>query len=198
MTAAPPRSGEAPDFDARYRDDPDPFDVETSWYERRKEAIALALLPRARYRLAWDAAAGTGALSRALAERADAVVASDASAVAVERMRERCLEAEVAALPTVPDAARGCQLCVLAEVLYYLPEDARAATLEAVGAALAPGGDLLAVHWTGDGEDLAISGAALREELDAALGTGSAPAAGWRLLASLDDEDFSMRVWRRT
>ena len=48
--------GNEPDFDAMYDADPDPWEVETSWYERRKLAVHLASLPRERYATAWEPA----------------------------------------------------------------------------------------------------------------------------------------------
>ena len=40
--------GNEPDFDAMYDADPDPWEVETSWYERRKLAVLLHRLWRTR------------------------------------------------------------------------------------------------------------------------------------------------------
>jgi hypothetical protein len=51
-----------PDFDALYRDDPDPWQVRSSFYEQRKLDIVLAGLQRPRYRSAWDPACGVGEL----------------------------------------------------------------------------------------------------------------------------------------
>ena len=36
-----------PDFDTLYRDDPDPWQVASSFYEQRKRAVLLASLTRA-------------------------------------------------------------------------------------------------------------------------------------------------------
>lgn len=180
-----------PDFEALYRADADPFDVAGSWYERRKQAAALALLPRERYRLAWDAAAGTGQLAAALGERADRVVASDAAAAAVELLAGRGLEACRSALPAVPAAARGADLIVLAEVLYYLDPTGQAAAIEAAAAAAAPEADLVAIHWRRDGADLATSGEDATRRLDETLAGRE-----WTLVARLDDEAFAIRCWR--
>lgn len=181
----------APDFEALYREDPDPFDVAGSWYERRKQAIALALLPRERYLLAWDAAAGTGELAEALRGRADRVLASDAADAAVALLEQRGLDVCRSALPAVPEGARGADLVVLGEVLYYLGASAQEAAIEAIDEAVAPSADLLAIHWLGDGDDLAEPGPAATERLDAALGRR-----GWARLAALDDGDFAIRIWR--
>lgn len=184
-------SRRAPDFDRLYRLDPDPFGVERTWYERRKQATALALLPRERYRFAWDAAAGTGALAVALEQRCDRVLASDAAPIAVDRLRGRGLDAMLNRLPDVPSAANGADLVVLSEVLYYLDPSAARQAIDAIIRSAAPGTDLLSVHWLGTGPDLAVPGADATEALDAAVLD-----AGWRRLVHLDDEGFALRCWR--
>lgn len=180
-----------PDFDRLYREHDDPFEVETSWYERRKQSVLLATLPRERYRRAWDAAAGTGALAAALAERADDVLATDSSPVAVERLIARGLDAEHNRLPHVPNRAHGADLIVLAEVLYYFDDADAEATLAAIAGSCAPGADLVAVNWLGDGDDLACPGPVATRRFDEWLA-----AAGWHPLVHLDDDRFALRCWR--
>ena len=113
----------------------------------------MASLPRERYRTAFEPGCGTGELTVALAERCDAVLASDPVADAVRRARARTAD-----LPGVrveeaglPDAVPGdpVELAVFSEVLYYLDDDTVAATLDRTLAALQPGGDLVVVHWRG-------------------------------------------------
>ena len=101
-----------PDFDRLYASDPDPWQVATSWYERRKIDIALACLRRPRYRFAWDAACGTGELAAMLAARCDAVLASDASDRACALTTARCAQVpgvrvEQGALPALPGSLAG-------------------------------------------------------------------------------------------
>lgn len=159
-----------PDFDRMYASDPDPWQVATSWYERRKIDIALACLRRPRYRFAWDAACGTGDLAARLADRCDAVLASDASAQACALTAARCAQVpqvrvEQSALPALPAGLQagprvgpGPDLVVLSEFLYYLDDEARARTAARVADVAAPEADLLAVHWTPQPEDAHLSG----------------------------------------
>ena len=56
-----------PDFDALYRADPDPWEVGSSWYERRKLSVLLASLPRQHYAVAWEPGCGPGLTTTALA-----------------------------------------------------------------------------------------------------------------------------------
>lgn len=189
-----PRLTDDTDFDALYRRDGDPFDVASSWYERRKEQILLAGLSRRHYRFAWDCAAGTGHLTLRLADRCDEVLATDRSPKAVEltasltsdRPRVRCA---VSALPEVPVECRGADLTVVAEVLYYLPDPARAA---AIGALTAQSGELVAVHWRHHPHDAHLSGAAVTGELGAALTEH-----GWTSAVRHEDTDFVLAAWCR-
>src|SRR6476620_11863472 len=116
-----------PDFETLYQHDADPFDVATSWYERRKEAVLLSSLTRERYASAWDVACGTGHLAHALGERCDRVLATEASPTAVRLTEDRTRDTRqvrslVSRLPDRPVDAAGVELTVVAEVLYYLPD----------------------------------------------------------------------------
>ena len=104
-----------PDFETLYQHDADPFDVATSWYERRKEAVLLSSLTREHYASAWDAACGTGHLAHALGERCDRVLATDASPTAVRLTADRTRDAPrvralVSRLPVRPVEAAAVEL----------------------------------------------------------------------------------------
>ncbi|MGI9156122.1 MAG: class I SAM-dependent methyltransferase [Marmoricola sp.] len=184
----------AADFEALYRRDSDPFRVATSWYERRKEQILLAGLTRARYRLAWDCATGTGQLAHRLAACCDDVLATDASPTAVElasaltagQPRVRC---GVSALPEIPAECQAADLTIVAEVLYYLPQRARAA---AIGALVDQSGELVSVHWRHHPHDGHVSGTEVTDELGVALVEH-----GWGAALRHDDVDFVLAAWTR-
>ncbi|MDO5495636.1 MAG: class I SAM-dependent methyltransferase [bacterium] len=154
----------SPDFDRLYREDRDPFGVGTRWYEVRKRGLVLASLASPRYRLAWDAAAGTGHLSGELAQRAAQVIASDASAVAISQLTG--LPANVSAvrssLPAIPEGARSADLAIVSEVLYYLDDDDRAATAATLASLQA---EIVSVQWRHHPEDAYCSGADADAEL---------------------------------
>ncbi|MEP6815833.1 MAG: class I SAM-dependent methyltransferase [Marmoricola sp.] len=185
---------DAADFDALYRRDSDPFGVATSWYERRKEQILLAGLTRSRYRLAWDCATGTGQLALRLAERCAAVLATDASPRAVELAATLTADrphvvCTVSALPRVPADANAADLTVAAEVLYYLPEPARAAAIEALAD---QSGELVSVHWRHHPHDAHVSGTEVTDELGDAVARQ-----GWTPAVRHDDVDFVLAAWTR-
>ena len=56
-------------FDAKYADSVDPWQLEARWYERRKYAITLALLPYPRYRHAFEPGCSIGVLTEHLTRR---------------------------------------------------------------------------------------------------------------------------------
>lgn len=182
------------DFEAKYQADPDPFEVATSWYERRKESLLLASLTRESYASAWDCACGTGHLARALARRCKRVLATDAAPTAV-RLTEKLTQdtpqvrCEISRLPERPDRVGDPELTVVAEVLYYLPDDQRREALDMLAR---QNGELATVHWRHHPDDAHLSGAAATDELDTALTT-----AGWTRTWRHDDTDFVMAGWLR-
>ena len=155
----PERSAPAERFAALYQDgDGDPWGTRTSWYERRKRDVVLACLPEQRYRHAAEPGCGTGELTRALAERCDAVTASDFTAAAVSATRDVTsgltgVVVEQRALPDPGAVPDGVDLVVCSEVLYYLDAADLDRVVERVAAAARPGADVVLVHWTGQAAD---------------------------------------------
>jgi SAM-dependent methyltransferase len=194
-TRRAPGSG-PPDFDAMYAADPDPWAVGTSAYERRKRAVVLACLRRERYTSAWDPACGTGHLTADLAARCDRVVASDASATAARIAAERCagLAVEVVhrALPEAPAPDVRPDLVVLSEVVYYLADAVRAATLALVDERAARAAEVVCVHWDGAPEDAWLSGPAAQLEVVAQLAER-----GWVHRIHHDDDGFLLDTLTR-
>lgn len=149
-------------FDHVYQANRDPWSFETSPYERAKYAATLAALPHPHYAQAFEIGCSLGVLTAQLAPRCGHLLAVDVSEAALAQARTRC-----AALPQVdlrlmrvPEEFPGQRfdLIVLSEVGYYWsPADlARAATH--LIAALAPGGQLLLVHWTPPVHDYPLTG----------------------------------------
>jgi trans-aconitate methyltransferase len=149
-----------PDFDALYAGDADPWQVESSWYERRKREVLLASLPKERYASVWEPGCGIGVCTQALAERCDHVVASDSSIDAVRRTRDRTahlphVDVVVSRLPEI--AVRGpVDLLVVAEFLYYLADPA--AAIDSLWSVTAPGTHIVVQHWAHDPDDAYFSG----------------------------------------
>ena len=149
-------------FDHVYQANRDPWDFETSPYERAKYAATLAALPRPHYAEAFEIGCSLGVLTAQLAPRCGHLLAVDVSEAALAQARTRC-----AGLPQVdikllhvPEEfpAQQFNLILLSEVGYYWsPADlARAADLLIAG--LKPGGQLLLVHWTPPVHDYPLTG----------------------------------------
>ncbi len=76
-------------FDAMYQAAADPWGFEDRWYEQRKYAVSLALLPAVRYRSAFEPGCSIGVLTRMLAGRCAALLSCDVAATAVRAAARR-------------------------------------------------------------------------------------------------------------
>lgn len=157
-------------FDDLYADDPDPWNFATSDYEQRKYRATIEALGGRRYASAFEAGCSIGVLTVDLADIADRVLAVDAAAAALEQARTRTAELshvriEQGRLPE--DWPPGpFDLIVLSEVAYYFDSPTLDHLLDAAVGSLGPGGDLIAVHWTGV-TDYPLTGDAVHERLRA-------------------------------
>ncbi|MBW3084046.1 hypothetical protein KEM60_00229 [Austwickia sp. TVS 96-490-7B] len=190
-------TGRLPDFEAMYTANPDPWEVGSSWYERRKIAVVLSCLRRERYRLGWEAACGTGHLVDRLADRCGQVVATDACQRAVALTTARTagrphVHCAVSALPAHPEGLGVPDLIVLSEVLYYLDEPTREETYQLIDTVAAPDADVVGVHWRPLGEDYTLPGAQAHRDLGEAL-----TRRGWTRVVTHTDEEFLVGVWSR-
>jgi 2-polyprenyl-3-methyl-5-hydroxy-6-metoxy-1,4-benzoquinol methylase len=186
-----------PDFDALYGANPDPWAVSSSFYERRKLDLVMGVLSRPHYAHAWDPACGTGHGAERLADRTEQVLATDASATAMQITRRTCagrpnVTVEQRSLPSPARAAETFDLVVLGEFLYYLVEADRSATYDLLQAVAAPTAEVVAVHWRHHPHDAWLSGAAVQAELVSAL-----TSRGWHLEVQLEDPDFVLHTLRR-
>jgi SAM-dependent methyltransferase len=152
-------------FDEMYATADDPWQLSTRWYEQRKYAITLALLPNRRYRHAFEPGCSIGTLTALLLLRCDHVTAVDVADAAVRgadarlrqsRCRDRVTLARLsldAAWPSGP-----FDLLVLSEVAYYLQADALATVLRRECARLQPGANVVAAHWRHPVADYPLTG----------------------------------------
>ncbi|MEO9325417.1 PIG-L family deacetylase [Nocardioides sp. C4-1] len=141
-------------LDDLHREHDEPWGAEQRWYERRKRALLLAALPRARYRRAWEVGCSTGALTADLAARCDAVVGTDTSPAALDRARARTSDLPAVQL-LLRDAARpwddelppsGFDLVVVSEVGYFLSPRGLGGLATAIVDG-APHADVVLCHW---------------------------------------------------
>jgi SAM-dependent methyltransferase len=181
-------------FDDMYAAAADPWGFEERWYERRKYAISLAMLPRERYRAAFEPGCSVGVFTRMLAPRCGSLLACDLAAAAVKATAVR-----TAGLSQVRVEQRDIagqwpsgrfDLIVLSEVLYYFGHHDLEQVLKHAAAALEPDGTLLAVHWRHPVAEYPRSG----DDVHAAL----AAAPGLAPLAVHSEADFLAEVYIRT
>jgi len=138
-------------FDDMYARSADPWGFTSRWYEARKHAITVAMLPRAQYRDAFEPGCSIGVLSSLLAPRCGHLLCCDVAAAAVEAAAERTaghgnVEVQQRAIPGGwPDGQ--FDLIVLSEMLYYFAGTDLDRLLDLAVEALRPGATLLAVHW---------------------------------------------------
>ncbi|MGT2425012.1 PIG-L family deacetylase [Amnibacterium kyonggiense] len=143
------------DFDGMYAATDDPWGFDDRWYEQRKRALLLAALPQPRYRRVLEIGCSVGTTTAALADRADAVIATDVAPRAVAQATERLRDhpnavVELRRLPEQwPDGWQDdpFDLIVLSEVGFYLGGDALGRLVDRSRAALRPGGVFVACHW---------------------------------------------------
>jgi SAM-dependent methyltransferase len=181
-------------FDGMYAAAADPWGFEERWYERRKYAISLAMLPRERYRAAFEPGCSIGVFTRLLAPRCGSLLACDLAVAAIQATAARTAD-----LPQVQVQQRDIagqwpagrfDLIVLSEVLYYFGDHDLEQVLKHAAVSLEPDGTLLAVHWRHPVAEYPRAGDDVHRML--AAQPGLAP------LAVHSEADFLAEVYIRT
>jgi SAM-dependent methyltransferase len=180
-------------FDALYADCDDPWGFRHRWYERRKRQLTLAMLPRERYRDAFEPGCANGEFAAQLALRCDRLLAADLNETAV-----RLAGARLATLSNVRVERRGVphewpagsfDLIVLSELAYYLGDEDLTRLTECIGRSLAADGTLLACHWRRAFDAAPQTAANVHACLDARCALTR--------LAHYEDADLLLDVWTR-
>ena len=176
-----------------YGASPDPYGLADRWYEKRKYALTVALLPREHYATAFEPGCSIGVLTEQLAPRCDTLIACDAVAEAVASAQARTagLPGVLIAQRAIPREwpARAFDLIVFSELLYYFDDADFGEVLRLGIGALRPDGHLLAVHWRHPAPDHPRTGDEVHEAL-----AGHDQLA---LLARYSDPDFTAEVYTR-
>jgi SAM-dependent methyltransferase len=162
MISNTPESLGASYFAQIYQTNLDPWNFETSRYEREKYLASLAALPLERYGRGFEVGGSIGVLTRMLADRCDRLLSIDVSSIAQGRAQVRCadqlqVEFQIMQFPgETPNQT--FDLIVLSEVGYYLSEKDLLIARDWIVNALRPGGHLLLVHWTPLVEEYPLTG----------------------------------------
>ena len=178
-------------FDALFRGNDDPWAFKSRWYESRKRAITLAVLPHPRYASAYEPGCANGELSAALATRCERLLVSDGNERAVTLARARlagCANTRVvrAAMPTEwPDET--FDLVVLSEIGYFLSAADLDTVTARVRAGLNPGGTVVACHWRRPIDGCDMGGDVVNERIGRGLALPH--------LSGVLEADFRLDVW---
>jgi SAM-dependent methyltransferase len=180
-------------FDTMYVASADPWELRTRWYEQRKYAITLSVLPRRRYRHAFEPGCSIGTLTERLTERCDVVTATDVAVAALRgadlRLRQAGLRERVLLMKLSLDQpwpAGDFDLVVLSEVGYYLQADTLRAVLDRERRRLADA-TVVAAHWRHPVADYPIPGDQANEIIGATKGL--------HLIGSYRDVDVAIDVF---
>ena len=157
-------------FDEMYVGTEDPWQLSTRWYEQRKYAITLGLLPQRRYGHGFEPGCSIGTLTARLAQRCDHLTAVDVAEAALRsadaRLREAGCRERVTLIRSSLDAAWPAgpfDLLVLSEVAYYLEAETLAQVLRRECPRLRPGANIVAAHWRHPVNDYPLTGDAAHE-----------------------------------
>jgi cyclopropane fatty-acyl-phospholipid synthase-like methyltransferase len=138
-------------FEALYAANPDPWQFETSAYEREKYDATLTALPP-HIGSAFEIGCSIGVLTRGLAERCNTLFAVDVAEAALAAARRRCADQSnvTIARMQIPQEwpAEPFDAILFSEVLYYLCSHDLVHTATQARASITPGGYALLVHYT--------------------------------------------------
>jgi len=160
-------------FDRLYAQSGDPWDFASSPYEAAKYAATLAALPHPRYSYALELGCSIGVFTPLLALRCERLLATDVSEAALSQARTRCADLPQVVFErrdlTTDFPAGRFDLILVSEVGYYFSQPDLQVLRANIAAALASGGDLLLVHYTGE-TNYPLTAAAVHETFLAWVG----------------------------
>ncbi|MES2175040.1 MAG: SAM-dependent methyltransferase [Pseudomonadota bacterium] len=162
-------------FETMFRATDDPWELGSSAYEQDKYAHSIRALAGRTYGLGLEIGCAKGVLTQSLALHCHALLAIDVSETALEAARARCAMFDHVsfgqmAFPGQAPMGGAFDLTILSEVAYYWDDDDIGRAARWIADHIAPGGDILLVHWTGD-TDYPQSGDDAVRKLQAALGS---------------------------
>jgi LmbE family N-acetylglucosaminyl deacetylase/SAM-dependent methyltransferase len=177
-------------FEQLYERRDDPWRLTTRWYERRKRAITMASLPRARFARGLEIGSSVGLLTAELAKSCDELVAVDISAHAVELARARTRDlpnVRVLNLDATSDLPAGkFDLVILSEVGYFWSSVVLTQAILNIKEQLTEDAVVLACHWRHEVADYLLAG----DEVQRVIREAS----GLPLVATHLEEDFRIDV----
>ena len=142
-------------FETMFRATDDPWELESSAYEQDKYAHSIRALAGRTYGLGFEIGCAKGVLTQSLAPHCHALLAIDISETALKAARERCAAFDHVsfgqmAFPGQAPVGGIFDLIILSEVAYYWDDLDISRAAQWITTHIAPGGDILLVHWTGE------------------------------------------------
>jgi nodulation protein S (NodS) len=164
-------------FNRMYEGSADPWQLQHRWYEQRKFAITMALLPLPAYRHAFEPGCSVGVLTELLAGRCDRVTATDLVPAALDatgrRLKQSGRHEGVTLLQRSLDddwPTTDFDLIVLSEVGYYLQASTLRAILDRELPRLTGPATVIAAHWRHAVTDYPMTGDRTNEVIAATQG----------------------------
>lgn len=177
-------------FEELYAGSSDPWNFEGSFYEHRKRALTLAMLPRDRFGRVFEPGCSIGVLTEELVRRSDSVTAMDISARALDLAAQRLgPDAGVELLEgSIPEnwPEGTFDLVVISEIGYFLTPAQLRETVRRTAASLAPNGVLVLCHWRHRNEGWPLAGDDVHEAF--------LRLSGLERLSAHSEEDFRIDV----
>jgi cyclopropane fatty-acyl-phospholipid synthase-like methyltransferase len=177
-----------------YEDSADPWSLAARWYEQRKYAITLSLLPYQRYRHAFEPGCSVGVLTEMLARRCDRITATDVAKAPLDEASQRLQRAGLREQVTLlrrsvdePWPPGPFDLVVLSEIGYYLSPDTLRSVLDRERPRLMPGATVVAAHWRHRVDEYPMSGDHANDII--------AATPGLHLIGSYRDADVAIEVF---
>ncbi len=138
-------------FSHVYNNSNDPWNFETSPYEKAKYEATIAALPKQQYNKALELGCSIGVLTAMLAKCCSHLLATDISDAPLQKARQRLKDEPhvsfvQAAIPADYPHEK-FDLVVMSEVGYYLSKEDLEKAKEKIIDSLEKGGDLMMVHW---------------------------------------------------
>jgi SAM-dependent methyltransferase len=182
-------------LDAMYHASADPWHLTEGWYEARKRALIMSVLPRQRFRSGFEPGCSVGELTALLAHRCDRLLSVDAHGDAVAAARQRVPDrtsvriAQMVVPDVWPGAGDGApfDLVVLSEIGYYLSPASWLTLAGQVASTATANAVVLACHWRREFPERTQPTAHVHRVLDEMLDFPS--------LARYTDADIFLDVW---
>ncbi len=163
-------------FNDVYSHNDDPWQFETSEYERNKYQATVQALPRSSYKQGFEIGCSIGVLTELLAKKCRSLLSIDTAEKPLVRARQRLADVPHVTLQKmeVPDQfpEQKFDLIVISEVGYYLVMPDLKRLAQKIISHMDDGGHLLLVHWTPFVHDYPLTGDEVHESFLQLSGEG--------------------------